>query len=409
MTVDVVIVGAGAAGIAAGRALAAEGRKAVILEARDRVGGRAWTNRDAFGFPVDMGCAWLHSADENPWTAYAREQGFPIIERLPAWGAWIGRDPIPDAIRQEWGAAFARYEALLSDAAARGIDAPISTLIPDDKYRARFDSVVNFLMGESSEQVSSLDFARYADSQINWAVGSGLGAVVAHAARTLDVRLNTAVVEIDWSGSLINVVTSGGATQARAVIVTVPTSVLARGGVRFRPDLPAPFVEAVENIPLGATNKVFFRMRPGMLPHSQSAHFVRTQSSSRIGSYQSWPSDQEVLLAYFGGPLARELELSGGLESFARQELAQMFGVDFIAGIEQTLTTGWVSDPWSQGSYSYARPGMAHMRERLSDPLGDRVFFAGEACSTAYFGTIHGAFHSAIAAARNVQARLGRS
>lgn len=409
MSVDVVIVGAGAAGIAAGRTLAAEGHRAVVLEARDRVGGRAWTNSDAFGFPVDMGCAWLHSADENPWTACAREQGFSIIERLPAWGAWIGRDPIPDAERREWGAAFVRNETLLTDAAANGIDAPISTLIPDDKYRARFDSVVNFLMGESSDQVSSLDFARYADSQINWAVASGLGAVVAHAARPLDVQLDTPVQEIDWSGSLIKVVTTKGTVEARAVIVTVPTSILASGGVRFRPELPAPFVEAFEAIPLGATNKVFFRMRPGMLPHPESIHFVRTQSSSRIGSYQTWPSGQEVLLAYFGGPLARELELSGGLEAFAREELQQMFGADFVEGIEQALTTGWVSDPWSQGSYSYARPGMARMRERLSDPLGDRVFFAGEACSTAYFGTIHGAWHSAVAVARNVQARLGRS
>jgi monoamine oxidase len=406
VNVDSVIVGAGAAGIAAGRALAAAGEQALILEARDRVGGRAWTESSTFGFPVDMGCAWLHSADQNPWTAYAREHGFEVIERLPVWDVWVGREQLPEQERLEWRAAFARNEALLAEAAQHGIDVAIADLIPDDKYRPRFDSVVNFLMGAASDQVSSMDYARYADSDINWAVASGLGAVVAHAAAALDVRLNTAVCEIDSTGPLIRVVTDTGTIEARTVIVTVPASILAGQSIRFRPPLPASFATAFEAVSLGTTAKVFLRMARGMLPHAETVHFVRTQSSSRIGSYAAWPSGQEVLLAYFGGSLARDLELRGELESFARAELGQIFGSDFLRGIEQSLATSWTADPWSLGSYSYARPGKARMREQMSEPLLERIFFAGEACSVGHFGTIHGAWHSGVSAADKVLALL---
>lgn len=407
MTIDVAIVGAGAAGIAAARRLEGRGYRATLFEARARVGGRAWTDVSTFGVPVDMGCAWLHSADTNPWTVYARAQGFPIIEQLPQWGGWIGRDRLPEEVRREWGAAFARNESLLAQAAARGIDVAISQLLPDDRYRPRFDAVVNFLMGQSSGHVSSLDFARYSDSQIDWAVRSGLGAVVAHAARQLDVRVSTPVRQIDATAGQVRVRTDVGVAEAGAVIVTVSTSVLAQEQVRFTPALPTAFVRALEDVPLGTTAKVFLRMSAGLLPHDGTVHFVRTQSSAEIGSYATRPSGQEVLLAYFGGPLARELESRGELEAFARDELGQMFGAAFVRGIEQTLITNWTRDVWSQGCYSYAKPGRARSRERLSEPVHERVFFAGEACSIDQFGTIQGAWDTGVAAAERAMAVLG--
>ena len=89
---DIVIVGAGAAGIAAGRWLLAAGHRPLILEARNRSGGRAWTDTTTLGIPVDRGCQWLHSADRNPWMFYAREQGFDVIERSPVWQRRIGAE-----------------------------------------------------------------------------------------------------------------------------------------------------------------------------------------------------------------------------------------------------------------------------------------------------------------------------
>src|ERR1044072_9220694 len=131
---DIVIVGAGAAGIAAARHLKQAGLKPLLLEARDRVGGRAWTNVEAFGFPVDMGCAWLHSADLNPWMSYARQHGFKIIERSPVWRRRIGRDEASEAYKAASAAAYDRNDGLIQAAAGRGLDVAVADLIPDDAH-----------------------------------------------------------------------------------------------------------------------------------------------------------------------------------------------------------------------------------------------------------------------------------
>lgn len=405
---DIVIVGAGAAGIAAARRITQAGRTVVLLEARDRAGGRAWTDSVSLGVPLDMGSAWLHSADVNPWTSYARDHGFTVDERLPEWGAWIGKTRLPDAARAEWGAAFVRNEALMVEAAQRDLDVAIADLVPQDKYRARFDSVVALLMGSDSARMSSLDYANYADNDINWSVREGLGAVVAHAAGPLDVQLDTTVNSIDSSGSSIRVSTSRGDLRSKAVIVTIPTNLLADRGIRFFPELPVQFVEAISALPLGANMKVFFRMRQGSLPFAEPTNFVRTQDGSRVGSYQAWPSGQEVLLAYFGGDLAADLDQRGETENFARDELASMFGAAFVNDIERSASWSWMQDPWARGSYSYALAGQAHRRAQLSEPLHERVFYAGEACSVHHAGTIHGAWASGVNAAERALDVVGR-
>jgi monoamine oxidase len=398
-----IVVGAGAAGIAAAHRLRELGHRVLVLEARSRVGGRAWTDTALFGFPVDMGCAWLHSADINPWTDYARANGFRLIERSPMWQRRIGREPATPEYQKAWGAAFERNEALAEQAARAGLDVPVSTLVPDDEFRPPFDAVMTWLMGTDSEFVSSVDLTRYADTGVNWAVYEGLGTVVAHAAAELDVRLDTAVQVIDWSGAAVRLSTTRGSLDADGVIVTVPTPVLADArSLRFVPDLPTQLREAFAAIPLGIANKVFIEMEPGALPFQGSDFIIGTIRTARTASYQTRPSDREVLIAYFGGSLARELEQQGQLEAFARDQLTSIFGPGFARRIRRTTCTGWVNDPWSRGSYSAALPGMAHMRERLDACVGGRVCFAGEAGSIDAFGTIHGAWHTGVRAAQRL-------
>ncbi len=399
--VDVIVVGAGAAGISAARRLGEAGRQVRVLEARDRVGGRAWTNTSAFGIPLDMGAAWLHSADRNPWVDYARQQGLVIDERPPQWGAYLGAARLSDAQRAEAGEAIGRYEGLLREAALHGSDVAIADLLPQDRYRARFDSIVTFLTGAESVQVSNLDYVNYVDSDtdINWAVKGGFGSLIARAAAGLDVRLSTPVREIDARGPRVRVSTDAGVIEARAVIVTVPTRVLTAGDIRFRPSLPPDVADALAAIPLGANSKVFFRMTPGSLPFAESTTFMSPRESSRVGSYQAWPGGEEVLQAFFGGDLARDLEASGEIGQFAREELAQIFGSAFLRDIQDSLATDWIRDPWTLGSYSYALPGQAHRRLQLSEPLHGRVFLAGEANSIDAAGTVHGARDSGVRAA----------
>ena len=398
-THSIIIIGAGAAGIAAGRWLQAQGHRPLILEARNRVGGRAWTDSAALGFPVDMGCAWLHSADRNPWMLYARDHGFDVIERPPMWQRRIGRDEASPEYIAAWHGAFERNERLIAAAVRGGKDVPVSELVPDDRFRPAFDAVMTWLMGVESDHVSSLDYDRYKDSEVNWAVGHGLGSVIAHAAQPLDVRLNTAVRTIDSRGPSVLLGTDAGDLNAAAVIVTVPTAVIAAESIRFLPALPVQFAEAFAGIPLGTVNKVFFEMPSAALPFDGTVHFLGTDRSSRTGSYATRPAGQNALLAFYGGDLSAELERRGELEIFARDELSGIFGSDFLQDMGRTVSSSWSLDPWSLGSYSAALPGKAQVREQLSQPLNGRIYFAGEACSTEYFGTIHGAWCSALAAA----------
>ena len=379
----------------------------MILEARGRLGGRAWTDSTSLGMPLDMGCAWLHFAETNPWAAYAREHGFSVIERSPMWRRRIGRDVASETYQRMWRDAFERNEALIAEAARADRDVPVSEIVPDDEFRPAFDAVMGWLMGVDTDKVSSLDYYRYGDSEINWSITEGLGAVIAHAGRGLDVRRRCAVRSIDYSGPKVILSTDAGEIAARTVIVTVPTSVLAAGSIRFTPDMPVHFQEAFSGIPLGAVNKVFFEMAPGTLPFDGTEHFIGTDRSSRTGAYATYPAGQPALMAFIGGGLSWELEQRGELEIFARDELSGIFGSDLLQDITRSVSTSWGLDPWSMGAYSAALPGMARMRERLSDALSERIFFAGEACSLEYFGTVGGAWVSAVAAAEKALQVVG--
>jgi len=397
---DIVIVGAGAAGIAAARWLRAQGADVSIVEARNRVGGRAWTDTSLLGVPIDMGCAWLHSADRNPWTAYAHEAGFEVIARSPVWQRRVGRELASPEYLRAWHQAFARNEQLIAAAATAGRDVSIAELLPNDEFRPGFDAVMGWLMGVDTAAVSSLDYDRYADSEVNWSVPRGLGALIAHAAESLSVQLATPVRRIDYSKAVTKLTTDRGELEARAVIVTVPTTVLAAGAVRFFPALPVAMQAAIAGVPLGTDNKVFFRVAPGAMPFEGTEHFLGRVDTARTGSYAARPAGQDdVLMAFFGGTVARELEEQGELESFARAELSQIFGADFARQLQSAVSTAWHGDPWSRGSYSAALPGCARMREKLQEPVAERLFFAGEACAIDYFGTVMGAWRSGVSAA----------
>jgi monoamine oxidase len=406
--VQVIVVGAGAAGLSAAHELGDRGCSCIVLEARDRVGGRAWTDREFFGVPVDLGCAWLHSADSNPWTRYAVEHGFEVIQRSPHWQRRIGREEATPEYTAAWRAAFACNEALIAQAVQQGLDVPVASVLAHDEHRPMFDAVMGWLMGVDTAHVSTLDYDRYEDSNCNWGVREGLGEVVSRAARGVDVRLGVEVKSIDWRGEGVRIGTSRGTLTAAAVIVTVPTAVLsAPDGIAFTPVLPVEIVEAFHGLPLGADDKVFFEMAPGTMPFEGTINFIGTDRTARTGAYETRPAGQEVLLGFFGGGYARELELRGDLERCAREQLMEIFGSDFSRHLRRALSTRWVQDRWARGSYSAALPGHATMRERLSTPVADRIFFAGEAASVRSFGTIHGARETGIDAARGALAALG--
>ena len=405
---DVIVVGAGAAGIGAARRLMAAGLDVVVLEARDRLGGRASTVPTAFGIPVDVGCEWLHSAESNPWVGIARELGFAVDETLPDWGqrvAWHRGT----AAQEDWIAAREAFDARCAAAAASGDDLAEATLLePGGRWNGLLRAISTWANGAELERVSVRDHDRYENSQLNWRVPRGYGTLLQAYGAAAPVQLNTTVKHIDHRSRTITIGTDRGDLRARAIIVTISTNLLAAEAIRFTPPLPDKMAAAA-GLPLGIANKLFLAIDGPLDALPRDRHLVGATDRTATGGYQIRPHGWPMISAYFGGMLATGLEREGpeAMAEFAIDELIGLFGADMRKRLRPLAHSAWVSDPLARGSYSCALPGHADDRALLAAPVNDRLFFAGEACSINFFGTAHGAYISAVAAAEAATVRLG--
>jgi monoamine oxidase len=399
--IDVVVIGAGAAGVAAARRLAAGRVPVLVLEARTRVGGRAWTMRGA-GMPLDLGCGWLHSADENEWAAVATTLGLAIDRTPPPWGTRRRTIGFPDADLAEFRAASDRYFTRLHAADPADRDRPAADFLePGNRWNALLNSLSTYISGIELDQVSVHDLNNYHDSGENWRVVEGYGTLVEAFAAPLDVRLDCPATAIDHSGRHLRIATPHGDIRARAAIVAVPTSMIARELPRFVPQLPDKLAAAAR-LPLGLDDKFFLHVdRPDELP-------VETRLFGALdrltGSYQLRPFGRPVIECYFGGALARELEAEGA-DAFARlaiDQIAAHLGADIRKRLKPLFGSAWGRDPYALGAYSYARPGDAGARTVLAATVDDRLFFAGEACTVNDYSTAHGAYRTGEMAAEAV-------
>ena len=203
---EVAIIGGGAAGIAAGRRLRQAGIDCLLIEARPRLGGRAWTVADAAGFALDLGCGWLHSADRNPWAAIAEAQGRTIDKTPPPWtrpALPIGFSP---AEQRDFGDAMERFYARVEAAAPKEPDiAAAGVLEPDGRWNSLINAVGTYISGAELDRVSARDFANYDDNGVNWRVREGFGATIAaQRRRNWPVVLDCPVRRIDHSGTAID-------------------------------------------------------------------------------------------------------------------------------------------------------------------------------------------------------------
>jgi monoamine oxidase len=405
--VDVAVIGAGAAGIAAGRRLADAGADFIVLEARSRIGGRAWTvTKD--DLPIDLGCGWLHSGDRNPWTAIAESAGL-TIDRTPA--PWTARRDISmsDRSHKAFDEAIETFNHRVSDAARKGKDhAAAEYLEPGNPWNGLIDAISSYANGAELDQISVLDWQQYADDNVNWRVIQGYGTAIAKHGEGLPIELGCVVRTIDHSGKTIRIETPRGTVSARAVIVTVPTTLIATEAVRFMPALPEK-VDAASGLPLGLADKVMLAVeRPEDLP-AETRLFGRTDRAA-TGAYHLRPFGRALIEGFFGGRLARELEAEGegAFARFAIDEIAAHLGEDIRARLKPVVASRWHGDPLARGSYSHALPGKSNSRAALAAPVDDRLFFAGEACSAESFSTAHGAYETGIAAAELALKSLSR-
>lgn len=405
--VDIAIVGAGAAGIAAARRLSPAPLDVVVLEARDRIGGRAHTvEREGFG--LDMGCGWLHSADENPLSGLAATAGFAIDRTPPPWeGQSFDHEMSPEE-QAAFGAAFAAFGDRAAEAAADGREGSASALFDADcRWNPRIDAISGALNGARFAEVSILDYAAYDDTGVNWRVTEGYGRLIAALGVGLPVVSNCPVDRIDRSGPTLKLRTAKGLVEARAVIVTVPTDLIARETLRFDPPLPA-LVEAAAGVPLGLASKLHMTVA-GSDDFPPDGQLWGRSDTADTGGYHLRPFGRPMIEGWFGGDIARQLEAEGeaAFFAFAMEELVHLLGSGMRRRLTPVATSMWGADPWARGAYSHALPGHAGDRATLGAAVENRLFFAGEAASATLYGTAHGAWLEGERAARQALAALG--
>ncbi len=399
--VAVAIVGAGAAGLAAAHALARANIPYLLIDSRARLGGRAFTeiiNK----LPLDLGCGWLHSANKNPWAAIAYKLGFHIDKTKPPWEEQSCGQGMSLAEQEAFQAAFGDFENRI-DKAALSEDEPAAALLdPASRWNPLIDAICTYLNGASLKDVSAADYQNYEDTDVNWRIKEGYGALIGAYGSGLPVALRTRVLCINHDGRTVKLVTDRGEIAAQQVIVTVPTSAIASDSLRFIPELPDK-IDAAHHLPLGLVNKLFLSCdQPAMFP--TDGHFFGDWHTAATGSYHLKPFGHPVIEVFLAGSLARDLAAEGARAhgDFAIGELVKLLGSDVRKPLRTLTQSAWHDDPFVRGSYSYAEVGCAGARETLGRAVDDRLFFAGEACSTRAFATAHGAFQTGAGAAREL-------
>jgi monoamine oxidase len=408
-SVDVAIIGAGAAGLGAAHALRNSGLTFIILEARDRVGGRGYTVQAAPDVIFDVGCGWLHSADQNSFVPIAEQLGFEIDRTLPPWRDRAFGEVFPEAEREQFFLAIDAFYDRLEQAALTGKDCAANLYLePGNRWNPMIDAISTYVNGCELDQVSLLDVDAYEDSGLNWRVRHGYGALIAAYGATLPVAFDCNVPLIDHSQKRLRIETSRGTLSADRVIVTVPTNLIADEAIRFWPALQAK-VDAAAGLPLGVADKVTLALsEPEALPRDGNLRGLTMRTE--MGTYHLRPFGQPCIEGFFGGRYAHALEDAGdgAFAAASIDEIVSFLGNDFRRKLTPLCESRWARDPFARGSYSHALPGHAGDRAILAAPVDGRLFFAGEATSPEFFSTAHGARDSGERAAREVLAAIGK-
>jgi monoamine oxidase len=404
-SVDVAIIGAGAAGLGAGHALRRSGLSVIVLEARDRVGGRGHTVMASPEVTFDLGCGWLHSADQNSFVEIAEALDFEIDRKLPPWRERAWGKAFPPGDRDDFIRSLDEFFERLEQAAKGGVDHPASLYLESgNRWNPMIDAISSYINGCETDSLSILDFDAYEDSNINWRVRRGYGALMAAHGASLPLAFNCAVALIDHSAKRLRIETSQGTLSADKAIITVPTNLIAEEAVRFHPRLPEK-IDAARGLPLGLADKVMLALdEPERLPVDGNLRGATMRTE--MGTYHLRPFGQPCIEGFFGGRFAQQLEDAGdgAIAAHSIDEIVAFLGSDFRRKLRPLMESRWAHDPFARGSYSHALPGHAGKRAVLAAPIDGRLFFAGEATSPNFFSTAHGAHDSGVRAAKEVLA-----
>jgi monoamine oxidase len=402
--VDVVIVGAGSAGLAAAKTLRAAGLTYRVLEAMGRVGGRAWTSDEHFGVPFDIGCAWIHAADRNPYFAEAEAAGWTLHHHdMNVDHLYYGKN----RASEEEEAAMKLADLQLSEVLDKweGTDDRVSSLLATGhapRAAATFAGPMDF--GKDYDEISVEDFRAAADLDPNYYTLEGFGSLVSRFGLDVDVDLSTPVKKIRWDIPGVACETERGTIRAQAVIVTASPAVLAFEEIDFTPDLPEPYVQACFDLPMGMLTKIPLEVRGTRLGLQPFDDLLIERYAKHDIYFLCFPFDLDLMVGFVGGDFAWEMSAAGekaGID-FVTDRLCGIFGADVKKNISRAMMTNWGGERFVRGAYAAARPGRSQARKTLMEPIADRIFFAGEHLAGPLIQTCGGARLSGEDVARRV-------
>lgn len=409
---DIVVIGAGAAGIAAARRIQAANRKVIVVEADSRLGGRCWTDGTTFDVPFDRGARWLHNPETNPMIKLARSAGLEISAAPPGQRIRVGQRNARAGETEQFLAALVRANRAIDDAARPGkADVACESALPKDL--GDWAGTIEFMLGANAvgkdlRDVSVMDKARAQDRMAAIGCRQGLGALIAKLAEPLPVALSTPAHQIVWSNREVSVETSAGRIAARAAIVTVSSNVLAAGNIKFTPDLPKRQLDAASKLSLGSYDRIALVLPGNPLGLAHDDALIEQSNSTRTALLSANIAGSSLCVIDVAGSFGSDLSAQGekAMVAFAKEWLTKLFGSDAASAVKKSSVTRWNASPFILGAMSVAPPGAQPSRKILSEPTGN-LFLAGEATHETLWGTVDGAWDSGERAAEAALRKIG--